>query len=244
MQHLVLVIALVLVLYYFNKYQEAERNVDILRNYCSRLSNECTKLKVRVKGLQSYKHDVSKTISILDNELGVINNHIQQRQHPLTSVLARINQEPLRIIVNPMTRRTLGSLEQLNVEQRGERPVEQPHVEQPHVEQPHVEQPHVEQPHVEQPHVEQPHVEQPHVEQPHVEQTHIEQPRIEESHVEQPHVEQRVESIAPLTHFDPDEAIRRSLRSQIPMEPLGVALGGLTDNDYAKYLLERGAVNG
>ncbi|NBO98921.1 MAG: hypothetical protein EBU90_02165 [Proteobacteria bacterium] len=198
-----------------------------------------------MKGLQSYKDDVSKTISILDNELGVINNHIQQRQHPLASVLARVNQEPLRIIVNPMTRRTLGSLEQraeqsrvehLQVEQRAEPPVEQ-RVEHVQVEQragPPVEQ------RVEHVQVEQrvdPPVEQriePQVGLPQVEQ------RTERAEVER----ENGSPIVPLTHFDPDEAIRRSLRSQIPMEPIGMALGGLTDNDYAKYLLERGVQSG
>jgi hypothetical protein len=40
---------------------------------------ENQKMKSRIKDLQAYKTDVSKTMQILDNELMLINNHIQKQ---------------------------------------------------------------------------------------------------------------------------------------------------------------------
>jgi hypothetical protein len=49
------------------------------------LCNENHKLKTRLKDLQSYKNDVSKTFKILDNELLLINDRLQNRESNLNT---------------------------------------------------------------------------------------------------------------------------------------------------------------
>ncbi len=65
--------------YYFNKFQESESEYLKLHRRFDQITFENQKLKSRIKDLQSYKNDVSKTMQILDNELMVINNHIQKQ---------------------------------------------------------------------------------------------------------------------------------------------------------------------
>jgi hypothetical protein len=45
----------------------------------TKLKDENKKLKLRLKYLENYKNDVSKTFKILDNELGLINEHIKNK---------------------------------------------------------------------------------------------------------------------------------------------------------------------
>lgn len=68
--------------YYFNKFNESEKEYIKLHGSVREIYNENQKLKLKVKELQAYKDDVSKTFKILDNELVMINDHIQRRQQP------------------------------------------------------------------------------------------------------------------------------------------------------------------
>ena len=54
--------------YYFNKFMESEREYSRLHKSYDELHMENKKMKSRLKDLQSYKNDVSKTFKILDNE--------------------------------------------------------------------------------------------------------------------------------------------------------------------------------
>jgi len=65
--------------YYFNKFQESEREYSKLHRNFEQIVIVNQKMKDRIQDLQSYKNDVSKTFKILDNELGLINNHLQKQ---------------------------------------------------------------------------------------------------------------------------------------------------------------------
>lgn len=58
--------------YYFNKFQESEKSF-----YALHVEN--TAMKTRINDLLLYQNDVSKTFKILDNELGIISNHISTK---------------------------------------------------------------------------------------------------------------------------------------------------------------------
>jgi predicted nuclease with TOPRIM domain len=64
--------------YYFNKFMESEREYLRLHKNYDELHIENRKMKSRIKDLQSYKNDVSKTFKILDNELVLINDHLKR----------------------------------------------------------------------------------------------------------------------------------------------------------------------
>jgi hypothetical protein len=57
---------------------ESEREYSRLHKSYDELHIENKKMKSRVKDLQSYKNDVSKTFKILDNELLLINDHLKR----------------------------------------------------------------------------------------------------------------------------------------------------------------------
>jgi len=80
--------------YYFNKFNESEKEYIKLHGSVREIYNENQKLKLKVKELQAYKDDVSKTFKILDNELVMINDHIQRRQQPQQqpSLIPSLNQ--------------------------------------------------------------------------------------------------------------------------------------------------------
>lgn len=65
--------------YYFNKFQDSEKEYCKLHRKYEEAISENTRIKSRVKDLQSYKNDVSKTFHILDNELVMINDHLKRR---------------------------------------------------------------------------------------------------------------------------------------------------------------------
>jgi hypothetical protein len=67
-------------LYYFNKYLDKQREFDKLHEKFSGIHLENQKMKSRIKDLQSYKDDVSKTFKILDNELLMINEHLKNQE--------------------------------------------------------------------------------------------------------------------------------------------------------------------
>lgn len=71
--------------FYFVKHQESDKQYSNLHNEYMNLCNENQKLKTRLKDLQSYKNDVSKTFKILDNELLLINDRLQNRESNLNT---------------------------------------------------------------------------------------------------------------------------------------------------------------
>ena len=83
--------------YYFNKFQESEKEYTKLHKRFDDIYIENKKMRYRIKDLQSYKNDVSKTMKILDNELMLINNHIQKHNvDPLQEDRQPQNQNILR----------------------------------------------------------------------------------------------------------------------------------------------------
>lgn len=75
-------------LYYFHKYYETKRSQKRIFDKLSFLWIENQKLKTRLKELQTYKNDVSRTFKILDTELVLINEQLRQQNiiqnEPLT----------------------------------------------------------------------------------------------------------------------------------------------------------------
>ena len=83
--------------YYFNKFLESEREYSKLHKRFDNLHIENQKMRTRVKDLQSYKTDVSKTFQILDNELVMINDHLKRRSDRGGNINSNLqNQNPLR----------------------------------------------------------------------------------------------------------------------------------------------------
>jgi hypothetical protein len=64
--------------YYFNKFQESEKEYSNLHRRFEHVYIENHKMKSRINDLQNYKNDVSKTFKILDKELEMINDHLQK----------------------------------------------------------------------------------------------------------------------------------------------------------------------
>lgn len=74
------VIASLVALFYYTKFEQSEREYYKLHKEHIKTLGENSKLRSRVKDLQSYKDDISKTFKILDNELVMINEHINQQK--------------------------------------------------------------------------------------------------------------------------------------------------------------------
>ena len=70
--------------YYFTKLQDSEKEYNKLYKKYEHTCMENEKIKSRVNDLQSYKDDVSKTFKILDNELVLINEHLNKRNTPVS----------------------------------------------------------------------------------------------------------------------------------------------------------------
>ncbi len=83
---IVICIISILLWYYYSKYKDHDdkyipvmvRQSELMHEN-EVLKKENKKLKLRLKYLENYKNDVSKTFKILDNELGLINEHIKKR---------------------------------------------------------------------------------------------------------------------------------------------------------------------
>jgi hypothetical protein len=83
---IIICIITILLWYYYTKSKENDnkyipvmiRQSELIHDN-SKLKQENKKLKLRVKYLENYKNDVSKTFKILDNELVLINEHIKNR---------------------------------------------------------------------------------------------------------------------------------------------------------------------
>ena len=67
--------------YYFNKFRESENEYTKLHKRFEQSYTENQKMKSRIKDLQTYKNDVSKTFKILDNELLLINDHLKRQSN-------------------------------------------------------------------------------------------------------------------------------------------------------------------
>lgn len=86
-QHLIVICVVTILLWYYyikskeqdDKYLPVMIRQSELMHENTKLKQENKKLKMRIKYLDNYKNDVSKTFKILDNELGLINEHIKQR---------------------------------------------------------------------------------------------------------------------------------------------------------------------
>lgn len=86
-QHLIIICVVTILLWYYyikskeqdDKYLPVMIRQSELMHENTKLKQENKKLKMRIKYLENYKNDVSKTFKILDNELGLINEHIKQR---------------------------------------------------------------------------------------------------------------------------------------------------------------------
>lgn len=89
-QYVVIICILsILLWFYFMKHKEQETKLMpiiikqkdiILEN--KYLRNENKKIKLKLKYLQQYKNDISKTFKILDNELHLITDHIKHDTDP------------------------------------------------------------------------------------------------------------------------------------------------------------------
>lgn len=86
-QHLIVICVVTILLWYYyikskeqdDKYLPVMIRQSELMHENTKLKQENKKLKMRIKYLDNYRNDVSKTFKILDNELGLINEHIKQR---------------------------------------------------------------------------------------------------------------------------------------------------------------------
>ena len=92
-QHLIIIcIVSILLWYYYSKAKEQEskyipimmKHSDLV-NENKNLKQENKKLKTKIKYLENYKADVSKTFKILDNELVLINDHIKNGGIPIVN---------------------------------------------------------------------------------------------------------------------------------------------------------------
>ena len=85
--------------YYYNKFQESEREYIKLHSEHTNALREMQSAQARLHDLQTYKDDVSKTFEILDKELVTINEHIKNKDN---------SQQPNR--VSMLTPEVLGML--------------------------------------------------------------------------------------------------------------------------------------
>ncbi len=76
MNEYMLIICIIIILLYY--YTKGDLFSPLIQHYQHvKLKNENKKLKKRIKYLEEYKNDISKTFKILDNELELINRHIK-----------------------------------------------------------------------------------------------------------------------------------------------------------------------
>ena len=86
-QHIIIIciISILLWYYYIKSKEQDDKYIPVMVRHSelmqenSVLKQENKKLKMKLKYLENYKQDVSKTFKILDNELGLINEHIKKK---------------------------------------------------------------------------------------------------------------------------------------------------------------------
>jgi hypothetical protein len=110
-QYLIVICVITILLWYYyikskeqdDKYLPVMIRQSELMHENTKLKQDNKKLKMRIKYLENYKNDVSKTFKILDNELGLINDHIKQRNTipPNEQVNEQINEQTFRTSVTP-----------------------------------------------------------------------------------------------------------------------------------------------
>ena len=66
-------------------------------NNLTKITMENANYRVRIKDLQKYKNDVSKTFKILDNELVQINNHVEKNNQQSQQLLSQSLSQSLPI---------------------------------------------------------------------------------------------------------------------------------------------------
>lgn len=80
---IIISILIILLCFYFMKYNENENKyLPVMikqKQVISQLKDEMIKIKSKLKYLQEYKNDISKTFKILDNELVMINDTIKMQ---------------------------------------------------------------------------------------------------------------------------------------------------------------------
>ena len=81
----IIVCLTILTFYYYTKFKDTEdkcktheKEFTMLNKHIDKLYSDNSNYKIRIKDLQKYKNDVSKTFKILDNELVNINNHVEK----------------------------------------------------------------------------------------------------------------------------------------------------------------------
>jgi hypothetical protein len=117
-------------LYYFNRFNELRRTHKRIFDKVNHLWIDNQKLRVKMKELQSYKNDVSKTFKILDTELNMINEHLKIRQdhQPMSSFNGNVSLLTPEILTNLMENINQEEIEPLQLVPQQE--VEDPYLEQ------------------------------------------------------------------------------------------------------------------
>ena len=100
----VIVVLVCLSWYYHSKHIEKQKYCVILLESNKRLREENNILKSRIKDLQLYRDDVSKTFNILDNEMLMIKEHIKSQQEN-----DEANETPIQILPLPSTNEEVSS---------------------------------------------------------------------------------------------------------------------------------------
>lgn len=88
-QHIIIIciVSILLWYYYIKSKEQDDKYIPVMVRHSELmhennvLKQENKKLKLRLKYLENYKQDVSKTFKILDNELGLINEHILKKKN-------------------------------------------------------------------------------------------------------------------------------------------------------------------
>lgn len=102
--------------YYYTKYKDLERDFIDLNNNLSKVNMENSNYRVRIKDLQKYKNDVSKTFKILDNELVQINNHVEKNNQQSQLSQQLLSQSlPVQLTSNSNLSNTSNSSSRVNL---------------------------------------------------------------------------------------------------------------------------------
>ena len=118
-QHIIIIcIVSILLWYYYIKSKEQDdkyipvmvRHSELMQEN-SVLKQENKKLRMKLKYLENYKQDVSKTFKILDSELGLINEHIlKKKNQEVQDQQEEVSQTHSNNFQNPLNPTVLNSL--------------------------------------------------------------------------------------------------------------------------------------
>jgi predicted nuclease with TOPRIM domain len=101
--------------YYYQKFQESEKEYYKLHSQFVEVCNENVRLKDKLTDLEVYKDDVSKTFKILDNELTLINDHIKTR-NPAETARANLPTNRVSLLTPEMLSTLFNNVNQENQE--------------------------------------------------------------------------------------------------------------------------------